>query len=303
MKYKLLVFFCALLLIGCPSQEPSFSGIAAFGWLEKQCEFGPRNPGSDGYNQCKKFLIDNLNDFADTVFTQSFSYTELKYNNTYDLTNIIAQFNTPSDQHILLGAHWDTRPWADMDPNPSNWSKPIIGANDGASGVAVLLELAKMFKDQPPLIDITIVLFDCEDMGVEGIPNSYAQGSKYFAENLPVEKPDYGIIVDMVGDAVLEIPIERNSYRVAPELISILWDMAEELNLSAFKNSLGYDVFDDHIPLWEIAGIPAIDLIDMNYPNTRSNYWHTMNDTPNNCSPESLRQVGTLLTNYIYSLK
>ncbi len=303
MKNKLLVIFCILLLTNCQSQKLSFDGMAAFGWLEKQCEFGPRNPGSDGYNQCKKFLIDNLNDFADTVFTQSFSYTELKYNNTYDLTNIIAQFNTPSDQHILLGAHWDTRPWADMDPNPSNWSKPIIGANDGASGVAVLLELAKMFKAHPPPIDITIVFFDCEDMGVEGVPNSYAQGSKYFAENLPIEKPDYGIIVDMVGDAILEIPIERNSYRVAPELISILWDITEELNLSAFKNRLGYDVFDDHIPLWEIAGIPAIDLIDMNYPNTRINYWHTMNDTPNNCSPESLRQVGTLLTNYIYSLK
>lgn len=301
MKKKFIICLGLILLTGCQSQKINFSGKAAFGWLEKQCEFGPRNPGSDGYNQCKDFFINNLITFADTVFTQPFTYTELHYNNTYNLENIIAQFETPSDQHLLLGAHWDTRPWADMDPNPENRLQPILGANDGASGVAVLLELAKMFRDRPPPIDITIVLFDGEDMGLDGIPNTYARGSKFFAENLPIEEPEYGIIVDMIGDAVLEIPIERNSYRVAPELITTLWELAEELRLDAFKNRLGYDVFDDHIPLWEIAGIPSIDLIDINYPNTRISYWHTLNDIPSNCSPESLEQVGTLLANYIYS--
>jgi len=299
-KYKLLLL--TFLLISCQPSSPQFDGDSAFNWLEKQCEFGPRNPGSKGYYDCKDFLIQNLKEFSDTVFTQNFTYTELRNNNTYDLSNIIAEFNVNSEKHILLGAHWDTRPWADKDLNPSNRFTPILGANDGASGVAVLMELAKMFNSNPPPINVTLVLFDGEDIGVEGIPNSYAKGSQYFAKNLPIQKPDFGIILDMIGDRILEIPIERNSYRVAPNLVDELWDLAEKLKLPGFQNILGYDIYDDHIPLWEIAEIPAIDLIDFNYPNHRVNYWHTLNDIPQNCSPESLDQVGLLITNYIYSL-
>jgi len=297
-----IILVSSLILFSCQTDDPNFSGNSAFNWLETQCEFGPRNPGSQGYYDCKDFFITNLEEFSDTVFIQNFNYTESHFSQTYDLTNIIAQFNAKSDKHILLGAHWDTRPWADMDLNPANRFTPIIGANDGASGVAVLLELAKMFKANPPPINISIVLFDGEDMGVEGINDSWAKGSQYFAERLPIQKPDYGIIIDMIGDKNLELPIERNSYRVAPKLITELWELAEKLKLSAFQNRLGYDIYDDHIPLWEIAEIPTIDLIDFNYPNQRINYWHTLNDIPQNCSPESLEQVGRLLTNYIYTL-
>ena len=107
----------------------------------------------------------------------------------------------------------------------------------------------------------------------------------------------------MIGDKILEIPIERNSYRVAPDLVNSLWTLAEDMNLTAFQNKLGYDIFDDHVPLWEIAKIPTIDLIDFHYPNQRINYWHTLNDVPQNCSAESLEQVGLVLSNYIYSQK
>jgi Zn-dependent M28 family amino/carboxypeptidase len=301
MKKSIFVLL-TIFLTSCQTNEIKFDGNSSFIWLEKQCDFGPRNPGSTGYFDCKEFLLQNLREFSDTVFTQNFTYTELRENNTYDLRNIIAEFKADSEKHILLGAHWDTRPWADQDLNPSNHFTPIIGANDGASGVAVLLELAKMFKSNQPPVNISIVLFDGEDMGVEGIPDSYAKGSQYFAENLPIKKPDFGIIIDLIGDRILEIPIERHSYRVAPDLVNELWDLAEELKLPAFQNRLGYDIYDDHIPLWEIAEIPAIDLIDFNYPNQRINYWHTLNDVPQNCSPESLEQVGRLLINYIYSL-
>ena len=299
---KSIFIFTTIFLMGCQTSDIKFDGNSSFEWLEKQCEFGPRNPGSQGYYDCKEFFINNLMEYSDTVFTQNFTYTELQDKNTYDLTNIIAQFNVASEKHILLGAHWDTRPWADMDLNPSNHSTPIVGANDGASGVAILLELAKTFETNPPPINITIVLFDGEDMGVEGVNNSWAKGSQYFAKNLPIQKPELGIIVDMIGDSNLQIPIERNSYRVAPDLITELWDLAKDLQLPAFQNRLGYDVYDDHIPLWETAGIPTIDLIDFNYPNKRINYWHTLNDIPQNCSSESLGQVGRLLTKYIYSL-
>ena len=299
---KFIYIFITTFLISCQTHEIKFDADSAFNWLEKQCEFGPRNPGSIGYYECLDFLIKYLMEFSDTVFTQKFTYTELKYNITYDLSNIIAEFNVNSDKLILLGAHWDTRPWADSDINPSNHLMPIMGANDGASGVAVLMELAKMFKSNPPPVNISIVLFDGEDMGVEGIPDSYAKGSQYFAKNLPIHKPDLGIILDLIGDRNLEIPIERHSYRVAPNLINELWNLAEKLNLPAFQNRLGYDIYDDHIPLWEFARIPAIDLIDLNYPNQRVNYWHTLNDIPQNCSAESLDQVGRLLANYIYLL-
>lgn len=305
MKRKILVtlLLITLIFIGCTSSGVKFSGESAYQLLEKQCDFGPRNPGSEGYYKCKEFYINYLNDYADTVFVQDFSYTELKERNTYVMSNIIAQFNSEKTEHILLGAHWDTRPWADSDPNPNNRNIPILGANDGASGVAVLLELAKMFSEKRPNLKITIVLFDGEDMGVEGIHDSYAQGSKYFADNLLIDKPDYGIIVDMIGDKILEIPIERNSYRVAPQLISELWEIAEQMNFPAFQNRLGYDVYDDHVPLWEIAGIPTIDLIDMNYPNRMINYWHTLQDVPENCSAESLEQVGSVIAKYIYDKK
>lgn len=299
---KSIFILTIVLFISCQTNKIQFDGNSAFNWLEKQCEFGPRNPGSKGYFACKDFLIQNLKEFSDTVFTQNFTYTELRENNTYDLSNIIAEFNVNSKKHILLGAHWDTRPWADKDLNPSNHFTPIIGANDGASGVAVLMELAKMFNSDPPPINITLVLFDGEDMGVEGVLDSYAKGSQYFGKNLPIQTPDFGIVLDMVGDRILEIPIERNSYRVAPDIVNDLWKLAEKLKLPAFQNRLGYDIYDDHIPLWEFAGIPTIDLIDINYPNQRINYWHTVNDIPQNCSSESLEQVGSLITNYIYSL-
>ena len=299
---KLILILLTIFIANCQTNEVKFDGNAAFNWLEQQCEFGPRNPGSIGYVDCKEFLIKSLENFSDTVFTQNFKNTELQENKTYDLSNIIAEFKVNSEKHILLGAHWDTRPWADRDLDVSNHFTPIIGANDGASGVAVLMELAKMFDKHPPPINITLVLFDGEDMGVEGVNNSWAKGSQYFAKNLPIQKPDFGIIVDMIGDSNLEIPIERNSYRIAPELVNELWDLADKLKLSAFQNKLGYDIYDDHIPLWEIAEIPAIDLIDFNYPNQRINYWHTLNDVPQNCSSESLEQVGQLLSTYIYSL-
>ena len=299
---KLILIVSAIFLTNCQTNEVKFDGNSAFNWLEQQCEFGPRNPGSVGYVDCKEFLIKSLTNFSDTVFAQNFKNTELRDNKTFDLSNIIAEFKVNSEKYILLGAHWDTRPWADRDLDISNHSTPIIGANDGASGVAVLMELAKMFDNHPPPVNITLVLFDGEDMGVEGVNNSWAKGSQYFAKNLPIQKPDFGIIVDMIGDSNLEIPIERNSYRVAPDLVNELWDLSEMLKLPAFQNRLGYDIYDDHIPLWEIANIQTIDLIDFNYPNQQINHWHTLNDVPQNCSYESLEQVGQLLSTYIYSL-
>lgn len=298
-----LALFGLLVNAGCENSVPEFSGDRAFMYLEKQCSFGPRNPGSEGYHDCMNYLIDELNSKADTVWTQTFMYVDPYRDNEYNLFNIIARFNPNAEKQILLGAHWDTRPWADKELESEYRNKPIIGANDGASGVAVLLALAEVFQNHDLTVGITLVLFDGEDLGMSGESDSYAQGSLYFSKNLPIPKPDYAIILDMVGDTHLHFPIERFSYQQAPKLVRSLWKLANRLNLPAFDQSLGYSIYDDHVPLWKYAGIPAVDIIDFDYPNRYSNYWHTHQDLPDKCSPSSLEQVGTLLVHHIYGIE
>ncbi len=287
-------------LSSCNNTVPEFDKDNAFRYLVEQCEFGPRNPNSNGYKQCLDYLQKTLSGFADTILLQPFVLDDLVNEESYDLTNIIARFKVDEPEQLLIGAHWDTRPWADEDPEPEKRNDPIIGANDGASGVAVVLELARILNASPPPIGVTLVLFDGEDMGRSGIPKSYAQGSLAFAKDLPIEKPDEAIILDMIGDAELHIPIERFSYQQNRKLVKKLWGLAKELSLDAFESRIVHTIYDDHVPLWAEAEIPAIDIIDFNYPNSYSNYWHTTQDLPENCSAESLGQVGTLLAHYIY---
>ena len=296
----ILTISTIIFLSNCNNTVPEFDKENAFQYLIAQCEFGPRNPNSKGYKQCLDYLQNTLVGFADTVFLQPFILDDLVDEKSYDLTNIIARFKADEPEQLLIGAHWDTRPWADEDPDTEKRNDPIIGANDGASGVAVILELARILNASPPPIGITLVLFDGEDMGRSGIPKSYAQGSQAFAKDLPIEKPDEAIILDMIGDAELHIPIERFSYQQNKELVKKLWGLAEALKLNAFESYIAHTIYDDHVPLWTEAKIPAVDIIDFDYPNRYANYWHTSLDIPENCSAESLGQVGTLLVHYIY---
>ena len=296
----ILTISTIIVLSSCNNAVPKFDKGNAFRYLVEQCEFGPRNPGSNGYKQCLDYLQKTLVGFADTVLLQPFVLDDLVDEKSYDLTNIIARFKVNEPEQLLIGAHWDTRPWADEDPVPEKRNDPIIGANDGASGVAVILELARILNASPPPIGITLVLFDGEDMGRSGTPKSYAQGSLAFAKDLPIEKPDEAIILDMIGDAELHIPIERYSYQQNRQLVKKLWSLAKGLSLDAFESRIEYSIYDDHVPLWAEAKIPAVDIIDFNYPNSYTNYWHTTQDLPEHCSAESLGQVGTLLVHYIY---
>ena len=295
-----MIIVSSILVEGCTVSVPEFSGESAFHYLEKQCSFGPRNPGSSGHEQCEEYLIHTLSEFADTVFSQPFLQSIPGKSDTLEMTNIVGIFFGSGTKSLLLGAHWDTRPTADHDVNLERRNKPILGANDGASGVAVLLETARILTQNPHDETIYIVFFDAEDLGIEGNPRSYALGAQHFAKNLPIPKPDNAIILDMVGDAELHLPIERNSYVHNPTLVKFLWTLADELELEAFDKQLKYEIYDDHVPLWEEAQIPAIDIIDFNYPNRWSNFWHTHEDIPIHCSAESLNQVGTLLIHYIF---
>jgi hypothetical protein len=293
--------FLTLIFLGCQSNVPRFDEDHAFSYLVAQCDFGPRNPGSDGYYACLDYLITELDQSANEIILQDFSYQERRYNKQYNLENIIARFNPDSEFQTVISAHWDTRPWADQEDLRQDRNQPIIGANDGASGVAILLELAKIMGENPPPIGVNLVFFDGEDLGIPGENETYCQGSRFFAKNLPIPRPDEAINLDMVGDKQLVLPIERYSLEYHPKLVRHLWDRAKDMGLDAFIGRVDYAIYDDHVRLNEIAGIPSIDIIDFKYPNSYANFWHTLNDIPENCSEESLGQVGALMVDYIYN--
>lgn len=279
---------------------PQFDGESSYRYLIRQTNFGPRSAGSAGHEYCLQFLLSEFKKYADTVELQPFSYSNSRIG-TVSLTNLIAHFSGTSTKRLLLTAHWDSRPWADSDADPKKHSQPILGANDGASGVAVLLEVARQLSLQKLPISITILLFDGEDLGTSGKNDSWCAGSKYFSSHLPVEYDfSSAINLDMVGDAELLIKREQRSDRWASEIADVVFQTADELGIFQFSNSAGDDVMDDHVALNE-AGIRAVDLIDFDYPNAVVNYWHTTLDTPDKCSAESLGAVGTLLLHLIYT--
>jgi len=211
-------------------------------------------------------------------------------------TNIIGSFSADRKKRVLLGAHFDTRPWADREETDSLRSIPIVGANDGASGVAVLMEIADLLGAvMPKDIGVDLVFFDGEDYGKEGDLEHYLIGSKYFAANLGGYRPEFAIVLDMVGAADTRIQKEANSVAGAPEITDEIFRRAEALGLGNFVSGRGDAIYDDHIPLL-LAGIPAVDLIGYPYP-----YWHTLADTQDKCSKESLRQVGVLVADILYN--
>jgi glutaminyl-peptide cyclotransferase len=294
-KFFLSVFILPFLILGCTlSPSPQFDGEAAFVLIQEQCELGPRNPGSDGHRKALKYLLDKLSEHTEFVKTQNFVHEDQRQNTKLELYNIIASFYPDKTERILLCAHWDTRPFADRDQDTSLRSQPILGANDGASGVAVLLEISRIVSGNEPKWGVDIVLFDGEDGGEEGDFEGFCLGSKYFAKNKGDYQPHFGILLDMIGDRDLEIYKEGYSSRYAKGIVDSVWSWAHDMGLFCFKDSIKYYMYDDHVPLLG-AGIPVIDLIDFDFP-----FWHTTSDTPDKCSPQSLQKIGNLLVEIIY---
>ncbi|EQB62857.1 MAG: Peptidase M28 [candidate division Zixibacteria bacterium RBG-1] len=295
----LLLFRAALALslffsFNCSKTVPQFDAQRAFGYLQNQCDFGPRNPGSEAHQKTKQYLFDSLNKLTNLVSTQEFIHFDSALKKELILTNIVATFYPEEKERILLCAHWDTRPWADQDPQVENITQPILGANDGASGVAVLLELAHILSQKKPKFGVDIVFFDGEDYGRQRDLKNFCLGSSFFAKNLPIAGPKFGILLDMVGDKDLNIYKEQYSYTYAPEIVDLIWSKAKKLELNSFHDQVRHSVWDDHMPLI-LAGIPTVDIIDFDYP-----YWHTLQDTPDKCSEQSLETVGKLLISILY---
>lgn len=291
----LLVLLLAAGVVGCHSAgngapaagSPAFDGERALQWLQRQVDQGPRHPGSDGHVKTRQLLIEALG-----PNTQVQEFTHTAGGKSIPLANLIARFGPEEGERILLCAHWDTRPFADRDPNPANRNTPIPGANDGASGVAVLLELARLFRATPPPVGVTIVLFDGEDFG-RSLEEMFL-GSRYFADNQVGGPFRFGILLDMVGDADLQIYRERYSQTRARAVVDRVWRAAAELGYDHFRPSVGHTVMDDHLPLLD-RGIPVIDVIDFDYPP-----WHTLADTVDKCSARSLRIVGAVVQRVVY---
>lgn len=299
---KILIISSVLFLVFClfsqERNEPRFDGKVAFLYLEKQCEFGPRNPGSTGHINCKNYLIETMKELADQVIEHPFLFSYGEPPKTATGFNIISRFQPEKKNRLLLCAHWDTRPWADSDPDPAQFNTPILGANDGASGVAVLLHVAELVHKKKPPLGIDIVLFDAEDAGSHNINKSWALGSSAFARDFGSKfSPRFAILLDMIGDENLSIYIESYSLTYAKPVVEKIWNKAQELGISEFIPSVGYAVYDDHIPLLE-RGILCADIIDFDYP-----FWHTIEDTPDKCSAKSLEKVGRVITALIYQEK
>jgi glutaminyl-peptide cyclotransferase len=276
-------------------KAPPFSGDSAFGLLKAQVAFGPRVPGTEAHQKQLDWMLQYLRSRADTVSEQPFTYTTTA-GKQLQLANVFARFNPAAPDRVLLLAHWDTRPTADMENDPARRNTPISGANDGASGVALLLELANVMAKQKPPIGVDILLVDGEDYA----PDNMYLGANHFAANLPPGyKPLYGILLDMIGDQNPSYPVEPNSKDFAPEVVDRVWRTAAELGYgNYFPNSAGAGVEDDHFAL-NHAGIRTIDLIDFDYgPNNA--YWHTLGDTVEHTSPVGLGVVGSVLLELIY---
>jgi Zn-dependent M28 family amino/carboxypeptidase len=241
----------------------------------------------------RRWLVQTLRELADEVSVQEFT-VPMTNGTEVNLTNVIASFNMEAKPRVLFGAHWDTRPIAELDPDEANRNTPIMGANDGASGVAVLLGLASLMSIDGPRVGVDLVFFDGEDGGNGGGFEQFCIGSAVFAASMRDYAPSYAVVVDMIGDRDLSIPVEANSLAACPSVVREVWDAAERVGAFSFSDETGTAMFDDHIPLIR-AGVPAALIIDFDYP-----YWHTLEDTPDKCSPESLREVGEVLVELVY---
>lgn len=278
---------------------PVFDSRKAFEHLRAQVAFGPRVPGTEAHARCREYLASVLRPLAARVDAQTFRANHPRFAGGLALTNVVARFHLEefpdARRRLALVAHWDCRPWSDESPDPRDHAVPVPGANDGASGVAVLLEMARLFHEAPPTVGVDLVLVDGEDLGTDDFPEGWCLGSKFYVSRLGRERPMGAIVLDMIGDADLSIPVEVNSRANAPWLVERIWSAAARAGYrEIFDPADGPSVFDDHMP-FALVGIPAVDVIDYEYPA-----WHTPGDDVSKVSAASLEAVGASLVELLY---
>jgi hypothetical protein len=293
---------------------PDFDADSAYYFVEKQVLFGPRVPNTAEHTACAEYLFDELNRFADKVIMQTFNARA--FNGTVlNGKNIIGSFQPDHKNRILLCAHWDSRPFADYDPDPANHNKPIDGANDGASGVGVLLEVARQLNLKTPSIGIDIIFFDLEDYGPpqdaqqRGQGDWWALGSQYWARNPHAinYQAKFGILLDMVGAADARFKMEGFSMYYASSLVKKVWRTAHRIGYGDyFLFEKGGYIEDDHKYINEIIKIPTINIIHLDSQSSNGSFfdhWHTLNDTMENISPLTLQMVGQTVLAVVFDEK
>jgi glutaminyl-peptide cyclotransferase len=278
---------------------PRFDGERSFKYLQAQVSAGPRVPNTRSHTAVRDWIAQGLRQMGASVLRQDF--TAAAGASPLRMSNIIARWpGTGSGPGVLLCAHWDTRPTADFEADPARRRRPIPGANDGASGVAVLLEISRAFRQVPPPVPVMMVFFDGEDYGPG--PERMFLGSRHFASHLPSDVPRRGVLLDMVGDRDLVLPREAHSVAGAPEVVEELYGVAERLGYARqFPRTRGATIVDDHVLLLR-RGLKVIDLIDFAYGPAHT-WWHTLADTPDKCSAESLKTVGSVVLEWVYTRK
>lgn len=291
---------------GAAVKPVPFDGKQAMKYLRSICDIGPRMSGTDKMKKQQELIQKHFEDLGAKVEYQKFSAKQNSVKGEIDFANMIISFFPEKKRRVILCSHYDTRPIADQEPDPRDWPKPFVSANDGGSGVAMLMEMGNHMKDMKTSVGVDFVLFDGEEyiFQTKG-PNKdeYFIGSKYFAKSWKQtdkkQRCDYAaaILLDMTAGKNLKLPLEVNSYRYHPELCREIWAIAKEQKAKSFMGEWGHEVQDDHLPLQK-AGIPAIDLIDFDYI-----HWHRLSDTPDNCTADSFEQVANVLSVWLQRKK
>lgn len=328
MRKIIATTLCLICLCACNSNKqavteeepqlvgPVFEADSALFYCAAQCEFGPRIMNSKAHDDCEQWITEKFQQYGAVVTTQKTDITAWD-GKVLHSTNIIASINPEAKQRVIICAHWDSRPWADNDLDSTNWQKPVMAANDGASGVAVMLELCRAISAADtlgmPNTGIDFVCFDAEDYGapddanIENSEDTWALGAQYFAKNYKAPEGCTligAILLDMVGGQASVFYQERLSKEYAQSLVDDVWQCASDAGYSSFfTNQTGGYITDDHKPLNE-AGIPAIDIIPY-YPDCEQSCfgptWHTVNDDMNHIDKNTLKAVGQTLIQYLYS--
>lgn len=280
----------------CASHPPpEVDGARALARVVRQVEAGPRIPGTPGHRVVREWIAAELTRLGGRVELQSFTDSTLE--RPMPLVNVIGHFGPrePGTRVIALCAHYDTRPWCDMDPDSARRNDPLPGANDAGSGVAVLLEVAELMSRRAPRVGVDLVFFDGEDQGREAHPDEYSLGAQGYARRLGQGRPAAAFVFDMVGDKDLGIHPEVQSAERAANLVDLVLEAARATGARGFHPTPRFVVTDDHVPLLR-AGLPAVDIIDFEYQA-----WHTSRDLPDQVSAESLAEVARVAAWLVYS--
>lgn len=315
-KYYLVLILVPWLFFACGHKEktsqettqntisaPAFNGDSAFAFVKAQTDFGPRTPNSEAHDQCADYLANKLKTYCDTVYVQHFTATAYD-GKALNSQNIIGSFSPDKKDRILLASHWDSRPMADHDAIEANRTKPIDGADDGASGVGVLLELARQLQQERPEIGVDIIFFDAEDYGTPSgvdLPGDWwCLGSQYWAQNQHIEgyNARFGILLDMVGAPNAKFYHEYFSSYFAQDVVSKVWGSAYQLGYgNYFINQQANPITDDHYYVNKLGHIKMIDIIHQDHTTGTGfrSVWHTTNDNINNIDATTLGVVGSVL--------